>query len=94
MESGDGKNKSVEKKKSHSDLFIFLIHSARICLKHFFFSHMLSFYVLIVPQQDFLMLSSEKDMVKSPQDQEIVSYMWPIFDISAFFLDMFSLFIF
>lgn len=93
MECGDGKiNQWQKKKKPFRPIYFFSFTVQESVLNSF--SHMLSFYVLIVPQQDFLMLSSEKNIVKHPQDQEIVSYMWPIFDISAFFLDTFSLFIF
>lgn len=88
----------AKKKKPFRPIYFFSFTVQESVLN--IFSHMLSFYVLMLIKLkrrfsvDFLMLSSEKNIVKHPQDQEIVSYMWPIFDISAFFLDTFSLFIF
>lgn len=99
MECGNGKNKSSANFPTQTYLFFsFRVQKSVLDI----FSHnMLPFYILIVPQRDFLLLFSEKqNKTKHSEGSSrsgnsfIVSYTWPIFDISAFFLDMFSLFIF
>lgn len=76
MEKKKKKSAATPPRQTHL-FFSFRVQESVLAI----FSHVLSFHILRVPQQGFLLLSSElpppppPPILKDPQDQEIVSYM-------------------
>lgn len=76
LENEDGKKKSVASPHAPRLRLIYFSHSQCRNLRHF--PPTLSFYILIVPQHDLLLLFLEKkkpNILKDPQDQEINSFL-------------------
>lgn len=76
VEHGDGKNKSVAK-NPHSDPFIFLIHSAGICLRYIFpYVVLLHFNSSTRFPTVFLRKKHSKGSLRSGNNFIYVAYIW------------------